>query len=410
MLDFLLKYIGAFLIADITLMGSGAWTEAIGIPLRWTAFAVICLVAFHRMAVKKNKELKDRLIVSFLLISFAFIWIVFIPALGNIDFLSSLKDGMFFIGLVFIFMIAEFSSAKFDVLKIENFIIFIILILTLIHIALGLLEFFGLVRGEVLAEIVRLVLEPNQNENTQVMVGYMLEETFRVFWISSMFIFIGIALTIKNLSKALSWKNIGFIALLLLALFFTKTRSLIIASLLFPILFYLTKMVLNKETKFQKTHFAVIFLFLMPFFVSMLNSTSVLDFFGLSREISDNIRIDQQSYLMDSFFKNPILGSGFGSYSTEIRSETSPWSYELNMVALLMKIGISGLLLLYVTIYKIFTFYGRHANKANLAHSYALLLSIIFIGSTNPMLFNLAGLLVIFIIILPLERDRLKHG
>lgn len=410
MLNFIFKFIGAFLIADITLMGSGAWAEVTGLPLRWAAFAVLCFVAVQRIAIKKNKELKDRLVVSSMLLSFAFIWIIIIPALGNINFLSSLKDGMFFIGLVFIFIIAEYSNAKFDAIKIEKFFIFIVLVLTLIHIALGSLQFFGLVEGEVLAYVARLVLEPNYNENTQVYVGYMLENTFRVFWISSMFIFVGIALSIKNFNKALCWKNTGFIALLVLALFFTKTRSLIIASLIFPILFYLTKLVLNKKTKFHKTHLAVIVLFLMPFAVFMLNSAAVIDFLGLSRDLSDSIRIEQQSYLMDAFFKNPILGSGFGSSASEIRSETSPWSYELNMVALLMKIGILGVLFLYVIIYRIFTFYACYSNKTNLAHSYALLLSIIFIGSTNPMLFNLAGLLVIFIIILPLERDRLKHG
>lgn len=410
MVNIIFKFIGAFLIVDITLMGSGAWSEVIGIPFRWTAFAILCFIAMHSMAVKKNNESRDRLVFSALILSFAFIWIVIIPLLRNIDFLSSLKDGVFYIGLVFITIIAKYSNSKLDAVKIEKFFIFIILVLTLIHIVLGSLETFGLVNSEILADKVKLVLEPIHNENTQVFVGYISEETFRVFWISSIFIFVGIALTIKNLDKALSLKNIGFIALLMLALFFTKTRSLMIASLVFPIIFYLTKLVVNKKTELRKTHLAVAFLFFIPFAVSMLNSTSTIDFFGLSRDISDNIRVEQQSYLMDSFFKNPFLGSGFGSSASEIRSEASPWSYELSMVALLMKIGILGVFFLYVIIYRIFTFYACYANKSNLAYSYALLLSIIFIGSTNPMIFNLAGLLIIYTSILLLERDRLING
>ena len=406
MLNLFIKYIGAILIMDIVLMGSGAWSSGLGLPLRWLLFSLICLASMQRLTVITNKQFKDRLTIFSMLLSFAFIWVVIVPLMKSIHFFSSFKDGIFFIALAFIFFIANFCNSGLKIAKIEKFIVFSIFLLSLIHIGLGFAEYFGLVDGKYLAEISRAVLEPNQSENTQVMVGYMFEEEFRVFWISSMFLFIGFAMVIKSLYKVFSWENIAICTVLLVALYFTKTRSLMLASVIFPLLFYLV-MVIVKKTNFRKTHLAVVVLFLVPVAVSVMNSTQIIDYLGLGREISDNIRINQQEYLIDSFLDDPILGAGFGSSASEIRSEDSPWSYELNMLALLMKIGLIGVLFLYVIVYKIFNFYAQSLNKYNLAHSYTLLLLMVFIGSTNPMLFNIAGLLVIFIITLPLERDLL---
>jgi len=62
-------------------------------------------------------------------------------------------------------------------------------------------------------------------------------------------------------------------------------------------------------------------------------------------DASTSVRYEQFSLLIKSWLQNPILGHGHGAVSSYmVRSEKSPWVYELSYVALLFQTGIVGLL------------------------------------------------------------------
>jgi O-antigen ligase len=62
-------------------------------------------------------------------------------------------------------------------------------------------------------------------------------------------------------------------------------------------------------------------------------------------DVSTSIRYDQFDMLIKSWLQKPVLGHGHGAVSDfVIRSEKTPWVYELSYVALLFQTGIIGLL------------------------------------------------------------------
>lgn len=59
----------------------------------------------------------------------------------------------------------------------------------------------------------------------------------------------------------------------------------------------------------------------------------------------DVVRVEQSQVLLDEFKKRPLLGRGLGTHSDRlVRSEEAPWSYENQWLALLMQLGVVGLL------------------------------------------------------------------
>jgi O-antigen ligase len=59
---------------------------------------------------------------------------------------------------------------------------------------------------------------------------------------------------------------------------------------------------------------------------------------------AEDERSIQLGYLIDSFAKYPLLGSGFGGYAGYLRNYEAPWIYELTYFQLLFNFGIIGTL------------------------------------------------------------------
>jgi O-antigen ligase len=79
----------------------------------------------------------------------------------------------------------------------------------------------------------------------------------------------------------------------------------------------------------------------------LIGSMITLRFFSQQTDASDFPRIEQKSALTAFFEDAPIFGHGLGSYTPQvIRSETLPYSYENQLLALAGQLGIVGLLLL----------------------------------------------------------------
>jgi hypothetical protein len=58
----------------------------------------------------------------------------------------------------------------------------------------------------------------------------------------------------------------------------------------------------------------------------------------------DDVRVEQSTVLFQEFLHTPVLGKGLGSYAPDlVRSESAPYSYENQWLALAMQLGICGL-------------------------------------------------------------------
>jgi hypothetical protein len=134
------------------------------------------------------------------------------------------------------------------------------------------------------------------------------------------------------------------IALFVLAVAATATRGLALAILVYFLCFY----VLRRQ-EFSSPHFPLYSLrllgsgFVLSFGLLLLLSPAFLQALGLGRPISDDIRADLLSSLVDSFLRSPATGHGFGYVGAMLRSETAPYSYELSNLTLLTKVGVIGI-------------------------------------------------------------------
>jgi len=153
------------------------------------------------------------------------------------------------------------------------------------------------------------------------------------------------------------------IVLSVAAVVITARRALILNLLLSPILIYiflsLSQIKLSSATK---NNLRVIFMYSAIFSTigciilikyEILNLDPLIelfingfDFSEKSLDEGSSVRAEQSSGLIRSWIDYPILGSGLGSSSEYIvRSEVTPWIYELSYLALLYQTGIVGLIL-----------------------------------------------------------------
>lgn len=107
--------------------------------------------------------------------------------------------------------------------------------------------------------------------------------------------------------------------------------------------------IFNKLLKSSSNIFLLVLLLFCIFFDFdycsnvFLSDPSVLAWIGVGRDVSDDIRSEQVFSLLRTFERHFIMGTGFGASADEIRSESVPWSYEMSILALCMKIGLVGI-------------------------------------------------------------------
>lgn len=113
--------------------------------------------------------------------------------------------------------------------------------------------------------------------------------------------------------------------------------------------------------------------------------------------ISNDIKIEQTQKLMGKWRQHPILGNGYGSYVKDcIRSSEKIYSYEVQAPALLMKIGILGLMfwgLLFFSMFITKLKSSKHSTR-KLFFWLFLLISFGLAVQTNPMLFSFTGMAI----------------
>ncbi len=133
--------------------------------------------------------------------------------------------------------------------------------------------------------------------------------------------------------------------------------------------------------------------------------------------ISNNIKIEQTKKLLQKWTNRPLFGYGYGAYvKGYLRSYESPQSYEMQLPALLMKIGIVGVGLLCLVIAAMFCALHRSVKRGgDTVPVFAWLFLLLALGmtvQTNPLLLSYNGIsIVVYLMMIAtdLEQQALLH-
>ena len=116
---------------------------------------------------------------------------------------------------------------------------------------------------------------------------------------------------------------------------------------------------------------------------------------------SNQIKLEQVKHLTKKWFQSPILGWGYGSYvEGYLRSETSPFSYEMVLFALLMKTGLLGLGIwcVFFAAQVIMQIKYKLKNCNHLLTWAFLAISMAVCVQTNPLLICFTGMSIVLLI------------
>lgn len=392
---------GSVLIADLALTGSGHWSDVLDFSVRRlmllvaSGYAILIWTAFFSRVPRGLAAITGLAI-------FLLVWGLGIPVLKGIPLANALSDGQLFLGLLFGPALAHMvirTNCWPGALKLIERLIWV---LALLHIALFWSDQFADAGILDLVSMMRSLLEPNLSidEETNFYVG-AIQGGFRVFWGSSIFLLLGFYLAVRNFAQRRWPKNLVVLLVVCYAIGLTMTRALVLSIPLLVILSWSFDRLLVQVRHGAAAHLVVGLLLLsLTLPVVLLADPGLLSAIGLGREASDDLRFEQVTALTESILDNPWLGRGLGAHVELIRSEGSPWIYELSMLALYMKIGLLGLIVLLV----VFILFGRSAwievdNHLPLSSSVrqtfsrilALLFCIFFCSNTNPYLFSMLG-------------------
>lgn len=140
------------------------------------------------------------------------------------------------------------------------------------------------------------------------------------------------------------------------------------------------------------------------FMISDVSDALALRFSTQQVSSSDGIRDIQYKFLMEEFDSSPIIGNGLGSYVKEyIRSADAMYSYELQVNALLMQVGVIGVMILF---FLIVCLYMKPFMKIKFITD-RFIFSLLFLswlgsGFFNPVLFSsMGGVIFSFFLLYP---------
>lgn len=392
---------GVLLIIDLLFSGSGLWSEPLGFSVRKLTFASVCIYSlFYWLGSDAWKFSELAAVLS--LAVFIFVWSFYVPLLGRGDIASAVSDSQLFLGLLFAPAIYSVVSREGDWNAIKGWIFNLTLVLSCVHVLFWLINFLVPDFFPELVLFVKQILEPSRDETeTSVYIGYV-GDSLRVFWGSSIFLLVGFYLSVKGFRREnLVGSSLKFL-LLFLAILLTLTRGMVLSIPLFFVAagFFRWAIKSIRNSALVYILYGVLLLGVtVP--VVLLSDPSVLSSLGVGRDISDDLRSEQIFSLMRSFLNQFLVGGGFGISADVIRSESAPWSYEMSILALYMKIGIFGILFL-LLVFVLFCLTGNFSLNSNekvidLSRIGAFGVIVTFCGNTNPYLFSMLGIgLILF--------------
>lgn len=402
------RFLLALFAVELVLGGPGYWQFA-GVSVRRSLVALVtgwllllCIVGKCRLRLGHIELLAS-------IASLMTIWILLIPSLQGSKLVSDGIQEGFPLALLFTGVLAhayyrDNPSAWFvlrrvtaralaaaAVLALAVWLVGTFVISDPILVAIGFANYFTLGNDE---------LQPS------LYVQVMPDGFFRVMWITSTLFIVGLLYSLNSGRRLAA-------ALFAAALFVSYTRALWLSAALGILYVFARNTLQGRSVRFRPA-LAVLVVAAVTALVTIdivQNGEESITLRAASRLLttfsdeSASDRVDQVQPLLDAWLASPVFGSGMGSAASVSRSDVAPYLYELTYLALLMKMGVIGLLVVAVLIGSLLT--RATPRQASVAHVEASILSFLLACSSNPYLLNLVGLgLLCFLFI---DRDMLAR-
>lgn len=401
----LFSIVMAVFLFDIILLGSGAWSyNILGINIRKIFYILVYFMTFF--SIFKNGISKNLLWLLIIAIGFSILHALVVPILSREGVESAIVDWLPLIGLIFAPIVAELEYRYKIWGRLRSWVQILCLLLAVIHIFIW---WFGM-HSPNFMEVFKVLMNTYLKSQEQGSIdNIIMSETpdggFRILYPSSLLLIIGLYFSMGELvSNTKNWKAIVKLLIFWLALYTTWTRAFYILPIITMIFYAVYSFVLNKNSRYQSIYFSylfiIIFLLILQIFIVM--SSEILNILGLASAESDTARIEQIYSITSVILDNPILGIGLGGNADLIRSVAAPWTYEMAFYALFMKVGMVGVLLIFLMLW-----FGLKASNISISlrsnpklvkNWLAFSTATMFIFGTNPFLFSLAGVGVALII------------
>lgn len=230
-----------------------------------------------------------------------------------------------------------------------------------------------------------LELEPS------MYIQRMPDGFFRVMWITSV-------LFVPGLLYALASRSVAATLLFSMALFASYTRALWLAAAIGIVVAMAASPRGDRFLKLPARHLLLAFaVALSVAVVAVLGDPeeSALSAAGqrLGATFSDESaedRFDQFTPLVEAWQDRPVFGAGLGSAAAMSRSDVAPYLYELTYVALLMKLGVVGMLC-WIAAMLVLLLRAPMTDRRQ-ACALASAATFLIATGTNPYLLNLVGI------------------
>lgn len=393
---------------DIFLAGSGADYFGYDLALRkvfFAAFAILSVVLYF------SKDDRDRRAIVVLMLAFllvVFVWVLAIPATvlrGNMRYAISDSTPLLAAGIALLSL--NFPVDKNNWRSIRNVSHAALLAFSVLHIILYVTFSISPELGESARNLLAGIWEPaGMEENLYVFLVPLNESSHRIYFGSSFLLLLGLYFSFQAYRRPISennWVHALFFLIFFGALWTTNTRSLLLGAVAFiPLAFGLARLLPRLPFNVLTISALLVVPFLASFILSPVLDPDFLSAIGLSREGSDDLRSEQFRPLLAAFLRSPLIGTGFGSGIDLVRSEVTPYAYELTVLAILMKVGVFGVLagcLLLAHVFQLRGVIGQRHFPRKLAPLYALYFSFILSCFFNPYLFGFFGTFFLLFVI-----------
>jgi len=340
------------------ILGGGGWLFKInGISLRMMIFAIIIFAFLIEILARKKNIMKLPFYLNlFILLSLSIFMFfgVFYGSIRGTSLSYIIGDSNAFIYPLIIipffywanyekwsvnFFLLTFAIPSIIVAFTSNILFFI---MQLHPLSIPKIYFFSQLVGDLLG--------------CDMYVGLMPDGAIRVMSINSLFLiplFFFFLLKQENLKsiKKFDLLNLLLSIITIFAIFTTYSRGIWMA-IITSFLFYLILSKSKKNTFFYLVVMIIVFaaaslFFQKNLFLALLNRLK--SSFNLS-DIANSKKISEIKKILPSIFENPLLGYGFGySNPSFISSIKNPYSYEVTLLDITMKIGLIGDLILMFT-------------------------------------------------------------
>lgn len=314
-------------------------------PIIIASFLLILLVVLYEIIFSKRSIPNSALYGVVGVLSFVYIFWLYIAILYDNNITYALQDSLgfaiylFLTPVFFIFIRLNKLDRQFLNLstRLSTFIASISLgIVVWYYISFGAVEAESLLAMNVFIKSLGLNWMIDNNS------GFLGLYTY-----TSHFLLLGIGLAFYNFY---TYKKPVYLYLIILNAFGILAdghRALVISMLL---LMFLLLPLIKQVLPFKKliTYFLIVTILLLV--AVALNFEWIQERFNFSASDDSTLeRFLQIPALLDKIMDSPIFGSGFGSFARVIRSTERPFSYEVDFLAVIMKLGFFGSLLYFGT-------------------------------------------------------------